>query len=53
MTKSQNTVQEWFAKHWRWYGSVAHRRRVSEWVSVCCETIRHLQLLVSDHIPSL
>ena len=26
---------------------------VSEWVNVCCENIRDLQLLVSDQIPSL
>ena len=33
--------------------SAPHNVLVSEWVNVCCENIRDLQLLVSDPIPSL
>ena len=28
-------------------------RSLSEWVNVCCENVRDLQLLVSDQTPSL
>ena len=47
----RETVQP--ARTFTMQGTASLGRGASEWVNVCCENIRDLQLLVSDQIPSL